>query len=186
MKILRLVLSVVVILVGWNLLAVHALGSDVYHGRVVDEETCEPLEGASVTVIWYRVPVVYMDRVRSFQSAQETVTDADGKFSLEVSPGIDWNPFTTILKENDVVIYNPGYRPFAPGLTPKELWDLNNFVAAFKKGVTIKLTKLKTKEEFREFASVGSLLIRAPFAEIPNLIRDINIQSKMAGLQPYK
>ncbi len=39
------------ILAGWNFLAGRALGSDVYHGNVIDEETGEPLVGASVTVI---------------------------------------------------------------------------------------------------------------------------------------
>ena len=63
MKISWWFVGVVAILLGWNLLAVRALSSDVYHGTVVDEETGEPLEGASVTVIWYRVPFVYMDRV---------------------------------------------------------------------------------------------------------------------------
>jgi hypothetical protein len=50
MKILRWFLVVLIILAGWNILAALAFG-DVYHGTVVDEETGDPVEGASVTVI---------------------------------------------------------------------------------------------------------------------------------------
>jgi hypothetical protein len=53
-----------------------------------------------------------MDLARRFQSAQETLTDTDGKFSLEAAPGIDWNLFT-VLKEPDVLIFKPGYGPLA-------------------------------------------------------------------------
>jgi hypothetical protein len=35
--------------------------------EVVDEETGKPLEGAVVTVIWCRAPLVYMDLVRRFR-----------------------------------------------------------------------------------------------------------------------
>ena len=73
--------------------------ADLYHGQVVDGATGEPLVGAVVTVIWHKTPAVHMERTRQFQSAQETVTDAQGKFELLVSPGIDWNPLTVIIKE---------------------------------------------------------------------------------------
>jgi hypothetical protein len=84
-----------------------------YYGEVVDEETGKPLEGAVVAVIWYRAPLVYMDLVRRFQNAQETLTDVDGKFSLEAAPGIDWNLFTYVLIGPDVLIFKPGYGPLA-------------------------------------------------------------------------
>jgi hypothetical protein len=106
--------------------------AETYYGQVLDEETGKPLEGASVTVIWYRAPLVYLDLVRRFQSAQETLTDTEGKFSLEAAPGIDWNPFTYVLKEPDVVIFKPGYASLANGFVRKtntiiicQQWHLN-------------------------------------------------------------
>jgi hypothetical protein len=181
MKFLPSLLAVAVIWTGWNLPAVRVFGSDVYHGTVVDEETGEPLEGASVTVIWYRTPIIQLEGSLYFQNAQETLTDAKGNFSLEVAPGIDWSPFTTLVKEHAVVIYKPGYVPFAPGHIPKEFREYTDLVAAFKKGVTIKLARLKTKEELIRYTTL--IIVRVPPEKIPNLTRNINIQRKMAGLR---
>jgi len=146
MKIFRPVFVVLIILGGWNILGTMAFG-DVYHGTVVDEETGDPLEGASVSVIWYRTPIIQLAGSLYFQNAQETVTDANGKFSLEVSPGIDWSPFTTVVKEQVTVIYKPGYGPFAPGRMPRKFWEYSERVAAFRKGATIKLVKDQRRNE---------------------------------------
>ncbi len=120
--------------------------ADLYHGRVVDEETGQPLVGAAVTVIWYKAPVVHLASPRYFHSAQETVTDSEGKFELLVSPGIDWNPFTFVINEPTIIVYQPGYEPVYPE------WRLRmgfkshmEFGAALKKGFVVKLTKLKTE-----------------------------------------
>jgi hypothetical protein len=96
----------------WSVgVAAPVLGEDTYHGRVVDEATDQPLVGAAVTVIWFRSPILGLESTRDFHSAQETATDSEGKFSLSVSPGIDWNPFTYIRKEPQIVVYQPGYEP---------------------------------------------------------------------------
>jgi hypothetical protein len=63
--------------------------ANLYQGRVVDEETGQPLVGAAVTVVWYRTPAVHMERTLYFQSVQDTETDCQGKFSLLASPGTD-------------------------------------------------------------------------------------------------
>src|SRR5262245_61401337 len=92
------------VLLGFLLVGSVLSAADLYHGQVVDEETGQPLSGAVVTVIWYTTPVVSMERTRSFLSAQEALTDSDGKFSLLASPAIDWNPFTYVRKPPEVVI----------------------------------------------------------------------------------
>ncbi len=133
-------------------------GADVYQGRVVDEETGQPLVGAVVTVIWFRSPIVGMEGTRDFQSAQEAVADRDGKFYLPVSPGSNWNPFSYIRKEPEIVIFQPGYEPTWAG------WMLRNkfpssldLADALKKGVTIRLSKLRAKEEPIKFTNISSL-----------------------------
>jgi hypothetical protein len=147
---------------------------------VVDEETGKPLEEAVVTVIWYRAPLVYMDLARRFQSAQETLTDADGKFSLEAAPGIDWNPFTYVLKEPDIVIFKPVYGPLADGFVRKTNTIMPTM--ALRHGAVVKLSKLKTREEQREFGDFWTTGI--PRKYLPVLTRLINIQRQSLGLKP--
>lgn len=163
-----------------------AAASDIYQGRIVDEQTGAPLGGTVITVVWFRSPLVYMDRRREFQSAQEAIADTNGNFSLLVAPGIDWNPFTYVLDRPDIVIFHPGYEPTWAGWIVRMGFTEETFPEALKLGLTIKLRKLTTKEELRRYSSVGSLLSPVvPHHAVINLLRAINIQSIMAGLQPY-
>jgi hypothetical protein len=184
MRIRLWVLGVSALCVGLSFFASISFCADLYHGKVIDEETGAPLAGASVTVVWYRTPIVQLEGSLYFQSAQETVTDAQGKFSLEVSPGIDWSPFTTVVKEHSLIIFKPGYAPFEPGRMPKEFWVYRNLVEAFKSGVTIKLLKLKTNEEMRRFSNLSSLGIgRVEEEAIPRLLYNLSQQRKLARLK---
>ena len=159
-----------------------------YHGQVVDEETGKPLEGAAVVVIWHKKPIVSMDAPEYFHDARETLTDGEGKFTLDASPAIDWNPFT-VIKDPNIVIFQPGYEPFARlrTLTRQGFRGFEDVDTAFQKGAVIKLPKLKNKDELRKFSSGGSLGISGdvPFVKVPNLVRLLNVQGKMAGLKSF-
>jgi hypothetical protein len=158
--------------------------AETYHGQVVDAETGEPLKGAVIAVIWYKKPILAMGGINYFHNARETLTDSEGRFSLDASEGINWNPFT-FVQEPRIIIYHPGYGPLAPTI-PREFRDVYGIEDALKKGALIKLPKLKTKEEELRFADTPSLGgVRAPYEEVPNLIRAINLQRKMLGLQQF-
>jgi hypothetical protein len=124
-----------------------------------------------------------MDLVRRFQSAQETLTDADGKFSLEAKLGIDWNPFTYVLEEPDVVIFKPGYAPLANGFVSKTKTIMPTM--ALRHGAVVKLPKLKTTEDQMEFVSFSAFgVTQVPSKNIPTLTRLINSQGASLGLKP--
>ena len=162
-------------------------GADIYQGRVVDEETGQPLAGAVVTVVWFRSPIVGMEGTRDFQSAQEAVADSDGKFYLPVSPGSNWNPFNYTRKEPEIVIYHPGYEPtWAGWMVRNKFRSTIDLAQALKKGATIKLPKLKTKEDLIKFTNISSLThVTVRYEYIPRLIEAVNVQNKMVGLKPY-
>ena len=159
----------------------------MYHGQVVDEETGKPLEGAVVVVVWHKKPIVSMDAPEYFHDAKETLTDGEGKFTLNASPAIDWNPFT-MIKEPNIVIFQPGYEPFAllRTLMRQGFHSFEDIDTAFQKGAVIKLPKLKSRDELIKFSGFGDVLIGGvPFEKIPNLKRAFDIQRKMVGLPPY-
>lgn len=158
-----------------------AWGAD-YHGQVVDAETGNPIEGAVVMVEWHKKAIYSMDGGGIFHNARETLTDAEGKFSLDSSEGINWNPLTVVQAPRIAVFY-PGYRPFSANDYPSEYGGLYEIAAAFDRGVLIKLARLKTEKELRRFtekSSIGGIM--APYAMLPNLLRLINIQRKMVGM----
>ena len=173
--------AILAVFLSWNVLVPLVFWSATYHGKVVDEETDEPIPGAVVAVIWYHSPIIQMEHTRSFQAAQETVTDADGMFSLWTWPKIDFNPFTYVDNPPDAIIYKAGYVPLAPGTIVGNDYSFEGLADALKKGIVVKLPKLKTKEETRHFANLASLP-DFPNERLPNLVHQVNIHRKSLGI----
>ena len=185
MRLTRFALFVLILGVGLLSLAPASYGGAAYHGTVVDSGTKAPLQGAVVVVVWHRKPIVTMDGPQYFHRAVEALTDAVGKFSVDASPGIDWNPFTYVVKEPRIAIFKPGYGPFPVAhVSPRSVKELEE--ALLREGALIELPRLKTKEELLKFTSPGDLWIWVDRDErIPHLMRLINIQRRGLGLQPY-
>ena len=162
--------------------------SDLYQGQVVDEETRQPIVRAAVTVVWHKTLFVQQERSLYFQNAQETVTDAQGKFSLLVSPGVDWNPFTVVIQEPTIVIYQPGYEPvYLMWLVRMGFRSHAEFATALKNGFVVKLSKLKTEKEKMQFLDQSLLgLVNIPSGASPKLFAVINEHRKSMGYSPIK
>jgi hypothetical protein len=176
---------VIVVFLAWNIFVPLAIRSATYHGKVVDEETGEPISGAVVTVIWYDGPLIHMANPRNFRNAHETVTQNDGSFSLWTWPGIDFNPLKVVMSPPDVIIYKAGYAPLSVPTTYNRGYTSYEALAdALKNGIVMKLPKVRTKEEALRFANPGSLsIIDVPNYRILNLMREINVHHKKLGLR---
>jgi len=164
-----------------------AWGAD-YHGQVVDAETAKPIDGAVVLVEWHKKPRVAMGGIEYFHNARETLTDAEGKFVLDSSSGIDWNPFTYILNP-EIIAFSPGYRPFTAA-HPEDIGTkggLSEIAKAFESGVTVRLTKLTSEKELRRYTVISGFgAIMAPSATIPNLKRLMNDSRKLLGNDEFR
>jgi hypothetical protein len=140
--------------------------AQIYRGKVVDAETGQPLEGAVFVIVWSKHTAISIDGGTIFHSAKEGLTDAKGEFAVDGSPGIDWNPFTYVLGNPNIVIYMPGYGPFPVGYL-KEGTPFGEIVKSIDEtikamtgvGAVIKLPKLKTQQDMRKYTSPGALLI---------------------------
>ena len=57
---------IILFIVSWGVASIArpASGADIYQGRVVDEETGQPLAGAAVTVVWAHDEIRHEGRVR--------------------------------------------------------------------------------------------------------------------------
>ena len=175
---------VIAVFLGWNIFVPLVIRSTTYHGKVVDEETGDPLAGAVVTVIWYNSPIIHMANPRNFQNANEAVTQTDGSFSLWTWPGISFNPLTVVMTPPATIIYKAGYAPLSVPTTYDRGYKSYEALAdALKRGIVMKLPKLKTKEEALRFANPGSLsIIDVPHYSILNLMREIDMHRKKIGL----
>ena len=158
-----------------------------YHGRVVDVDAKQPLEGAAVTVMWMKYPVIILDGVSDFHGAREALTDAEGRFSIDATPPFKWNPFRSLTKRPEIIVYKPGYAPY-PGMYTLDRPDLPPIQSIAeplyaRRPVTIGLPKLATERELRLFTS-PSLHPRVPYERVPIYMRLIDEQRIRLNLEP--
>lgn len=175
---------VLAVFLGWNVLVPLLARSATYHGKVVDEETGNPIAGAVVTVIWYHSPIIQMAGTRSYLNAQETVAGDDGSFSLWTWPGISINPFTYVTSPPDAIIYKAGYAPLSVMTTyDRGYRSYERLAEDLRNGIVVKLPRLGTKEDSMRSVSLADLaIIDVPHHKIPRLIRQVNVHRKSVGL----
>jgi hypothetical protein len=76
-----------------------------YHGKVIDSKTMQPIAGAVVLGVWYKVYHTAGGEVTEFYDSRETLTDNNGEFTIE---GMGPRAMTHLGKM-DIVIFKVGY-----------------------------------------------------------------------------
>lgn len=184
-------------------------GDGSYHGKVIDTETKEPIEGA-VIVATYHVSCYRIVQQNSKEvGVQETLTQADGTFRIPsfwtITTPECWASYT------DFVVFKPGYGtfpysgPLGEGQTqdPSSLYSRTNIYSSdsrklqhiqnltrkniqdiFKTGSIVELPRLETIQELRQnFPSepVSSERLRT---KIKKFFKLVNEQRKELGYEP--
>lgn len=153
-------------------------------GRVVDAETEKPIEGAVVFMKCGSLSPTLAGSQYHYIDAKEVLTDSKGEFYIELRvttlrPGHVW-------EYPHFIIFRPGYGIFPdhPGSSVDiKIKDTSSFFPEGKY-VTIKLPKLKTKDErLRNLASTGAGYL-VPYEKRKNLFRLENEESIALGLKP--
>jgi len=76
-----------------------------YHGKVIDAETLQPIEGAVVLGVWSKMYGTAGGPVYKYYDARETLTDENGEFTINGK-----GPRAmTHLQKMDIVIFKAGY-----------------------------------------------------------------------------
>lgn len=153
-----------------------------YRGQVVDAETKAPLVGAVVVALWWRNRIYPFHSVAEHYAVRETVTDAEGRFFLDVKDVEEGAPRRTYHPE--FLIFQPGYGSFpkkhvAPtGLTVGKFEGL---------GTIVELPRLVDREERRKHLWLFGphSYSDKPSRDLPELMRRINIERIAIGLEPY-
>jgi hypothetical protein len=124
-----------------------------YHGRVVDAETKQPIEGAVVFAEW-RIRSPGVVRHLAHYDAQEAFTDQQGNFVIAgiITPPKD--P-TAKLEEPKFIIFKPGYEAIKPRIlkpTSAEVQARHNIkdnISQENGVVVVELRKLTDPKERR-------------------------------------
>jgi len=153
-----------------------------YRGQVVDAETKAPLAGAVIVVYWLRDRLYPVHMVAEHYAVRETVTDAEGRFFLDVSDVEEGAPSRT---------RRPGFFMFLPGYGsyPRKHVSPSGFTGGIfeRQGTVVELPRIEDLEERRKHLFLfghGDFSDR-PFKELPELVRRINAERLAIGLEPH-
>lgn len=148
-----------------------------YRGQLLDAETRQPLEGATVLFYWRRH--VYGGAggpVKFPLNAKEVLTDKEGFFHIPSFIGVSLNPLSVVLKPNWFAYY-PGYTSDQVIVTPPTGVPL-------KDPTVILLRRLVHREE--RLRAVDVFPGDVPDEAMPNLIRLVNMERTALGLKPVR
>ena len=175
MVLLKLIQSLFLALLAFGVCTPGESNAATFEGQVVDAETGEPLEGAVIAIMWHRSRLTpHMDGASSyFFSATETITDAQGKFVIDSSPGL---VRLVSYHHHTVAVFKPGYH-LSGG-------HFNNADQPIFEEPTIRLIKKNSLESrsadrWPEFRYIG---FDVPKEKIKNLTRLQAIERKIMGL----
>ncbi len=163
-----------------------------WKGKVIDAQTKEPIGGAVVLAVWEKIYPGLAGNQSYFFDAAESVTDPEGQFFIKEFKAINILPIVRWLDGPWFRIFKPGYTPFGNNYDyfhkyfPNSPLKVDRITLAelFKKGVTVELLRLKTREDRLEAISGPGPVVGVPYDKMPTLMGLINIERKELGLDP--
>ena len=117
-----------------------------YRGKVVDAESGKPIEGAAVYMVFTTKSPNPGGATWHYAGAAETLTDANGEFELTYRAFV-FHPFCLWEYLPLQQIFKPGYGIFPMHKSSSITPEPDPYFIPEKQFVTIRLPKLKTKEE---------------------------------------
>jgi hypothetical protein len=99
----------------------HAAGVNYrgpFTGRVVDQDTNQPIEGAVVLVEW---DIRHMMAGQTFFDAKEVLTDKEGHFSIPKN--WSFNPWWNVVMDSNVIIFKTGYGHVSTSYSGRGSWE---------------------------------------------------------------
>jgi hypothetical protein len=125
-----------------------------YHGKVIDAETKEPIEGAVVVVTWSTERATATGPSGSLKDVKETLTDKNGEWSIRGPRGMKGGNIMAIFtfltglsytRPPEIIIFKPGYCSW-PGGFSIESCRKKMQTSGVKKGESIELPKLEVRD----------------------------------------
>ena len=189
-----LMVGLVLLTSSWSLAGSASLyySDGPWKGTVIDAETKEPIEGAVVLAVWEKIYPGPAGNYSYFFDAVETLTDREGKFFIKEFKAINVLPILRSLDGPWFTIFKPGHTAFGNNYeyfhryfpnSPLKV-DRITLAEVFKKGVTVELLRLKTREERLMSLSGPGPVGGVPDNKMPTLMKLINLERKELGLDP--
>ena len=153
-----------------------------YRGLILDSETRAPLAGAVVVAMWVRERVYPFQVNTEHYAVRETVTDAEGRFVMEVKDIEEGAPRRT--RKPEFLVFLPGYGTYPHGYTAPKGFLAELFEGS---GTTIELPPRTSRRERLDSLSSANphRFSQAPHQDLPRLMKAVDAERIALGLSPY-
>ena len=152
-----------------------------YRGLIIDSDTKAPLAGAVVVAMWMRERVYPFQVNTEHYAVRETVTDAEGRFVMEVKDIEERAPRRT--RKPEFLVFLPGYGSFPHGFTAPKGFLAELFEGS---GTTIELPRLSGRQQRLRVLSGASphRFSSDPEKDLPRLTKAVDEDRLALGLDP--
>ena len=148
-----------------------------FKGKVIDDDTKEPIEGAVALAIWTTWMLTPAGEVDDYYDAYETVTDQEGNFLI---PG-KGPRVTTNLNPMQVNIFKAGYRGSSGTIE-----SYSRYRKIEDGRIIIKIKKLTPKQKKMRGIGPASPPMEAPIEKVSKFLQELNKDRVERGLTPLK
>lgn len=151
-----------------------------FKGKVIDEDTNKPIEGAVALAIWTTWMMTPAGEVDDYYDAYETVTDKDGNFFI---PG-KGPRVATNLNPMHVNVLKAGYSGSSGTLESYSRYSWNKNPQDGR--LIIVLKKLTPKQKMMRGTGSASPPDEAPIGKVSKFLQELNKDRVERGLTPIK
>ena len=152
-----------------------------YHGKVVDIETNDPIEGAAVLAVYYTQQYTFAGAVHHYLDAQETLTDEKGEFTIPALTCLTFRPLNSFDSWPAFTIFKPGYGCF-PRHAGTTSTGINEQWLRPGEHELVKLPRLKALEERRR--NCRCIPTSVPDDKMKHFLYLRDLERMNLGLQP--
>ena len=148
-----------------------------WHGKVIDAETKQPIEGAAVVAVFTKGYIALGSYVGGvFLDAKETLTDKNGEFKIPSVIYLEIPFFREIQIGPEFTIFKPGYGSFPQyQVSPK-----SSFIS--EEGTVVELPKVADKNK-RLKILMNTDSLDAPYGKIPEFKKLVDKERLNLGIR---
>lgn len=146
-----------------------------YEGKVIDADTGEPIQGAVVLGVWYRIHPNVAGWNSEFYDAVETATDKNGNFQIKGLGPL----FISNIDEMNMVIFKVGYEHLSTSWESlKEGYYLRQIIKWDGNKAIIPLKRWSLEERLNRF---GDYSVHIPMEKKKMLMKEVESEEKSIG-----
>jgi hypothetical protein len=150
-----------------------------FKGKVINEKTKEPVEGAVALAIWTTWMMTPAGEVDQYYDSYETVTDQNGDFTIQgKGPRVATN-----LNPMQVTVFKAGYMASSGTLKSYSQYSVNK--NAHNDRLIIPLNKL-SPEQMKKYIGPGRPPDEAPLKKIRRYLIELDKNRIEKGLSPLR